>query len=487
VVGLFYLAPVLRLLPALTEPGMRKVLYALCAFYLLEWLHVVLQFEAVLKRELFAFIILLALVVFAWLTRPSRLNMQRVPKWRRRALFAGISVGLFLLAGSLLANVLGFVSLSQILGLGTLFSAFTFALLYTVVRVLHLGISMVVSSAWFRSLPDAPGDVIERWGQRLFVILALILWVNVDLYLFTVRGSVVEALRGALQYPISFGKFHITLGGTLGLVLLLFLGYIIANIASFVLGQMLLPKLSLRPGMAYAISRVTYYVLLVGLFFAGLTNAGLELDKFTIITGALGLGVGFGLQNIVNNFASGLIILFERPIRIGDTVEVSGVVGTVRHIGARSSTVLTFQGAEVILPNSTLLSNQVANWTLSSARRRVEIPVGISYGTDPQLALRLLTEIATSNPQVLHYPQPEALFLGFGESALNFELRFWAAQSTWFELKSQIGLAILQSFRQAGIDIPYPQRDLHVRSVESPIKEDVSTSNKAIDRMAAKS
>ena len=158
------------------------------------------------------------------------------------------------------------------------------------------------------------------------------------------------------------------MGGTLGIVLLLVVGYIVANVASFVLGKILLPKLSLRGGMAYAISRVTYYVLLAGLFFIALANAGLQLDKFTVITGALGLGIGFGLQNIVSNFASGLIVLFERPIRINDTVEIGGITGIVRRIGARSSTVLTAQGAEVIFPNSNLLSNQVTNWTLSSTR-----------------------------------------------------------------------------------------------------------------------
>ena len=235
-----------------------------------------------------------------------------------------------------------------------------------------------------------------------------------------------------------------------------------------------LPRLSLRGGMSYAISRVTYYVLLVGIFFAALLDAGVELNKFTVITGAVGLGVGFGLQNIINNFASGLIILFERPFRIGDTVEVGGVVGTVKRIGSRSSTVLTVQYAEVIVPNSNLLSDQVTNWTLTSARRRVEVPVGVAYGTNPESALKLLIEVAESNPRILKEPRPEAFFLGFGESALNLELRFWAAESIWFELKSEVGLAVFHALREAGIEIPYPQRDLHVRALDYPVKKEPS-------------
>jgi potassium efflux system protein len=474
VFGLIYLVPVLRLSPGLIKPGMRGLLYALCAFYVLEWMNVILQFGAVFKRELFAIILFLALLILSWLTRPSRLRIQSALGWRHGLLVVSTRIGLLLLAVSLCANILGFVSLSQVLGVGTIFSGFIFALLYTLVRVLDLGLGIVLGSKWFQSMPDARSNVVERWGRRILIGGALLLWLNNNLSLFTVRESVMAALKDAMEYPIGFGKLRVTLGGTLSLFFFLLLGYAIANIAKFILEDILLPKLSLRGGLTYAISRVTYYVLLVGIFFAALANAGVELSKFTLITGAVGLGVGFGLQNIVNNFASGLIILFERPFRIGDTVEVGGVEGTVKRIGARSSTVLTFQYAEVILPNSNLLSNQVINWTLTSARRRVEVPVGVAYGTNPELALNLLIEVAESNPRILKEPRPEAFFLGFGESALNLELRFWAAQSIWFELKSEVGLAVFHTLRKAGIEIPYPQRDLHVRALDYPVKKEPS-------------
>ena len=474
VVCLAYIVPILRLLPALIEPPMRKVMYTLCVFYVLQWTHLVLQFGGTFKRELFAMILFLALLTFAWVTRPSRLATPPGSGWPRKLLIIGIRVGLLLLAVSLCFNILGFVSLSQLLGVATLFAGFIFALIYTIVRVLELALAIVLNSQWFLSLPEKPSDGIERWGRRLIVGCAALLWLNIDLYLFAAHDAVMQALNSFLEYPIGFGKVHITLGGTLSLVFFLLLGYVIANIAKFVLEEILLPKLSLRGGLGYAISRVTYYVLLVGIFFGAMANAGVELNKFTMITGAVGLGVGFGLQNIVNNFASGLIILFERPFRIGDTVEVSGVVGTVKRIGARSSTILTFQYAEVIVPNSNLLSNQVINWTLTSARRRVEIPVGVAYGTNPELARKLLIEVAHANPRILRDPKPEAFFLGFGESALNLELRFWAAQSIWFELKSEIGLAVFRALRQAGIEIPFPQRDLHVRSIESALQVESS-------------
>jgi len=237
------------------------------------------------------------------------------------------------------------------------------------------------------------------------------------------------------------------------------------------LKKVVLPKLSLNRGVPYAISTITYYVLLLLVVSAALSAAGVQLNKFTVLTGALGVGLGFGLQNVVNNFVSGLILLFERPIHLGDTVEIGGLVGAVRRIGARSSTILTFQGAEVIVPNSNLLSNQVINWTLSSQWRRVDVPIRVAYRTDPERVLTLLVEVAEANPRVVRERPPTAYFLGFGDSALNFELRFWSAhQDTWFELQSEVVVAVARALQNAGIEIPFPQQDLHVRSVDASVR-----------------
>jgi small-conductance mechanosensitive channel len=212
-------------------------------------------------------------------------------------------------------------------------------------------------------------------------------------------------------------------------------------------------------------------VLLLLVAVVTLAEAGVELNKFTVLTGAIGVGLGFGLQNVVNNFVSGLILLFERPIHLGDTLEIGGMVGTVRRIGARSSTILTFQGAEVIVPNSNLISNQMINWTLTSQWRRVDVRVPVAYGTEPERVLKLLVEVAESNPEVLRERPPAAFFLGCGESALNFELRFWSAhQDAWFQLQSEVAIAVVKALQKAGIEIPFPQRDLHVRSLEPSVR-----------------
>jgi potassium-dependent mechanosensitive channel len=471
VIYLLYLVPALRLLPPLIHSGLLPFLYTLAAVYLLEGVQLMAQLPPVLKREIFALIVFSALVVFAWLTRPSRVRHLRISCRSVRLLAFGVRAGLILLAASLAANIFGFLALAQILGVATILGAFVGVALYTAVRVLHLILTTVLYSDWARFLPESRRETIERWGPRLLAFGASLLWLDAALYLFTIHDTVTSALSSVLRYPIGFTRVHFTLGGVLSLLLILVLGYVLAHAITLLLQNVLLSRLPLQRGLPYAISTVTYYLLLLLVFLAALTDAGVELNKFTVVTGALGVGVGFGLQNIVNNFVSGLILLFERPIRVGDTVEAGGVVGTVKRIGARSSTLQTFQGSEVIVPNSNLLSNQVINWTLSSPWRCVQTPVGVAYGTDPEPVLKLLVEVAESYPGVMRDPRPTAFFLGFGDNALNFELRFWAGQDAWFQLKSDVTIGVVRALREAGIEIPFPQQDLHIRSIDASVRE----------------
>jgi len=464
---LLYMIPVLRLLTLLIESKFQIVLYVLAIFYALCGIYLLVQLPKFFRREVYALLMFGALVSFGWIASKLRINPTLKQNRNTRTLWIGIYAGGVILGGSLLANVVGFVSLSQVLGLSVLVGTFVAAALFSVVRVLALILSTVLRTNWARSLLEVRTDAVERWGCRVLSLAAFLLWLKAMLRLLAVYESVVDALSKLIRHPIGFGGMYFTFGGVLTVVIVLLFGYALANGFTFVLKRLVLPKLSLKRGLPYAISTVTYYFLLLLVAAAALSAAGIELNKFTVLTGALGVGLGFGLQNIVNNFVSGLILLFERPIHVGDTVDVGGLVGMVRRIGARSSTILTFQGAEVIVPNNNLISNQVINWTLSSQWRRVDIPVNIAYGTDPERVIKLLEGVAESHPRVLLARPPVAFFLGFGESALNFELRFWAAQQdTWFQLQSDVTVAVAKALREAGIEIPFPQRDLHIRSID---------------------
>jgi potassium efflux system protein len=184
------------------------------------------------------------------------------------------------------------------------------------------------------------------------------------------------------------------------------------------------------------------------------------------VISALGVGIGFGMQNVVNNFISGLILLFERPIKVGDLLQVDELWGNVTRIGIRSSTIRTFAGADVIVPNGDLTSNRVTNWTLSDLRRRVSLPVGVAYGTDAATVIELLKGVAVSHEATLEHPEPYVLFTGFGDSSLDFEIRLWTeSEDANTIVRSDIAVATQAALARAGINVPFPQRDVHVANV----------------------
>jgi small-conductance mechanosensitive channel len=193
--------------------------------------------------------------------------------------------------------------------------------------------------------------------------------------------------------------------------------------------------------------------------------AGIDLTQITLILGALSVGIGFGLQNIVNNFISGIILLFERPIQVGDTVQVGDLLGVVRNIGIRASNVRTYTGAEVIVPNSELVSGQVINWTLSDRYRRLELDVGVAYGNRPAEVIAVLEAVVAAHEGALKTPAPFVRFRGFGDSALDFRVYVWVDYDEGLTQTSAILSEIYDALAEAGIEIPFPQRDLHLRSV----------------------
>lgn len=473
-----YIVPLVRVLGPNVNPDIRRFIYVLAGLYVSEGFHLLIQFPLPLRRQIAAAVTLAGLLAFLWLAYGLRLRGNR----NVRVVAISVRAALFLLLASLLANIFGFVSLSQVLRFAVVVGLFDAAVLFCGSHTLTFLLQGFLRLSRSRSLPTVHVDRIMRWGSWLLGAGAVVIWCRSMLRLFTVYDTVVGTVSEVLRAPIGFERIQFSLGEVLGLLSILLGGYALANALTFVLKNIVLPKIPLKRGLPYAISTVTYYLLLILVAVAALSTTGVELNKFTVLTGALGVGLGFGLQNIVNNFVSGLILLFERPIHVGDTVDVGGLVGIVRRIGARSSTVVTFQGAEVIVPNSNLLSNQVINWTLSSPWRRVDVPVRIAYGTDPQTIIKLLVRVAGSDPRVLLERPPEAFFLGFGESALNFELRFWSdRQDTWLQLQSDVTVAVSKALQEAGIEIPFPQRDLHLRSVsvaaaESLLSDSRSTS-----------
>ena len=218
--------------------------------------------------------------------------------------------------------------------------------------------------------------------------------------------------------------------------------------------------------LQYAISQIVSNVVLVVGIFIVLENTGIHLAALTVFAGAVGVGIGFGLQNIASNFISGLVILAERPITIGDRVEVAGIAGQVQQIRARSTVILTNDNIAMIVPNTKFIDSPVTNWTYGDPRVRFRIPIGVAYGSDIAAVREALLAAGRDNPNTLSDPAPNVYLEKFGENSIEFELVVWSSEMSYRprRFRSDLNFAIEQKLREAGIEIPFPQRDLHIRS-----------------------
>ena len=260
--------------------------------------------------------------------------------------------------------------------------------------------------------------------------------------------------------------------------------FLLARWVQVLLQEDVFSRVRTSRGVPYAVSNLARYSVICLGFLVGLSAAGVEVTKLAVVAGGLGVGIGFGLQNVVNNFVSGLILLFERPIDVGDTIELSDTSGTMKRIGIRASVIRTFDGAEVIVPNGMLISDKVTNWTLSDRRRRVDLNVGVEYGTPAQRVIDLLVDVAKANPKVIRDPEPVAFFENFGDSSLDFKLRAWfdADSSTnTHTIHSDIAVAVQQALEDASIGVPFPQRDLRLISVPDNAAPDLGAAKPQSD------
>lgn len=233
----------------------------------------------------------------------------------------------------------------------------------------------------------------------------------------------------------------------------------------------LLQRIPLDNSIRYAITSLASYLIWVIGIVATFGAMGIGWSKVQWLVAAVTVGVGFGLQEIVANFISGIIILFERPVRVGDTVTIGGTSGTVSRIRIRATTIVDWDRKELIIPNKEFITGRVVNWTLSDSQLRLVLPVGVAYGTDPSLVERLLVQIAAEHPNVVKDPPPSAVLTGFGDNALNFELRcVLPAIDQMTRTRHELNSTIARVFAERGVEISFPQRDLHLRSSDAPLR-----------------
>lgn len=462
---------ILVLLPPLIEPLFHLPLYGLVGVYVFNAVLAWVTLSSSAKREVQFLGFLVAIVLFTYFLRPKSLAEVETKGRHHGILILAARLALAVLAVAQVANIFGYYKLMQYLAVACVYSAFIALVVFTAHRVFALLFLAAIEapSAEQLALVRLHREGIARWTPRVLQWAGILVWLGATLDLLNVRMWANERIAALLDFNIVGGSGNITLGGVLGFWAILMAGFALSTSLRFLLREELLKRLELKRGIPELISTTLHYLLLLLVFLFAVNAGGVALNKFTVLTGALGVGVGFGLQNIINNFVSGLILQFERPVRVGDVVELdAGVTGSVTRIGIRSSTVQTFRGAEVIIPNASFISSNVTNWTLSEAKRRIELPVGVAYGTDPKLVKELLERPAIQHSDVLTSPEPAVFFKGFGDSSLNFELQFWVMQeSNVVRVKSEVALEVMRLLDEADIEIPFPQRDLRLRAVDA--------------------
>jgi len=317
---------------------------------------------------------------------------------------------------------------------------------------------------------DETEPIIDRLARLIDIAIVGLVLLPAILMIWGVYDSLTVATTALLSLGFSLGSQRIDVG-----LLLVSTGILYASfLASWIIQKLLVDEVLLKgrfeKGVRFSIGRLAHYAIVLAGFLFALSTLGFEISKITIMLSALGVGIGFGLQGIANNFVSGLILLFERPVRVGDVIQVTGDWAEIKKIGIRATTVQTFDRADRVIPNANLISNEVTNWTLTNRQVRLIIPVGVAYGSDIDLVTETLMACAQTNPKVAKRPEPRVFFLNFGESALDFELRVFVSDfDLRIEVRSALHYQIDRSFRAANIEIAFPQRDVHMRSVDTPV------------------
>jgi small-conductance mechanosensitive channel len=486
------LIPVLRLLPDRVYRALGAWPYVASVLYLLNLLGFLLLANTFLHRCHLLAVTILTLVMLLWLLlRPRQqtaavntstdahlltIRIMRIASW----------IAVVILATSSIANVYGNVSLAEMLTDALLFSGYVGLALYAGANVLTSMLHLLLSRPAVARvhLIAQSGRAILRSVTRLLYTVAFIGWAIIMAYQFRILRPLQQAAAIVSDYEVSLGALSVSLGGVLLFLFSVWLAFWVAKTVRFILRDEVLPNMSLPRGVANSIASLTYYALVLLGLLTALVVAGFQIGQLTLVIGAIGVGVGLGLQNVVNNFVSGLILMFERPIQLGDAIDVAGSSGTVREIGMRATTLATFDGAEVVVPNGTLLSEKLVNWTLSNKSCRMEVKLGVAYGTPPKQVIDLLLQVAKATPGIIEKPQPAILFTGFGSNSLDFKVRAWTDNyDEWISVHSDLTLRIHDAIVAAGIEIPVPQRDLHLRSIDPDVKaaltrQDISTDTK---------
>ena len=461
--GALVLAPAVIILRRLIERGMYPVLYALVAFYVVDQVRLIAA-PLQLAPRLIVFAEMVGAVVFSgWLlARSGPVARAAARDSPDQALRSGAILhwagwaALALAIASLAANMLGYVGLANLLGNALLATAYAAVMLYALVEIADGLFVMALHLPPFTLLGAVKRHraLISRRVLRFMQWAAAGLLVLFALDRLGLRDRLFKSAQEILIAESHWGAIRVSLADLLEFAVSVWAAFLLSRFVRFLLEEDVYTRFNMRRGMPYAISTMLNYVILIVGFLAGVGALGFDMTKFTILAGAFSIGVGFGLQNIFNNFVSGLILLFERPVKVGDVIQIEDASGIVEHIGIRASTVRTTTGSEIIVPNGKLISERVVNWTFSSHERSIQLPIAVPIGTDLPSVIRVLEEVARQCEPIAKTPPPKAIVVRMGPDWLGLELHAWTERvDRWMEIRSDLAVAAAAALAQAKITV----------------------------------
>ena len=474
-VGLLLVLPVLVLILPLLEATTRPAMLFLATLYVVDQFRDLIEAAPLVARLIFILEMIAAIGIIVWVVRSRSWHQEndskRTRRWQKFIRF-GLNVALFLLAIATLTAIAGYVRLAVLIGSGVLNSLYLALLLIALERTAESVIRLILHThvaQSFNVLKTRSRQLHRRLGA-LLGLGVVVIWILVTLDLFALQDYLWATIKGILFAEFKTGTIAISFADVLAFVVTIIVSVLFARFIVMMLDEDVYPRIKLGRGVSFAISSVAKYGIILLGFLVAVGAMGIGMDRITILLGAFGVGLGFGLQTVVNNFVSGMILIFERPIQIGDSVEIGSVKGRITRMGIRSSTVRSFEGADITVPNGTLLSDALTNWTMTDRNRRLEVAVGVAYGTDPDTVIEALNSALEDQQGILKEPAPQVVFNGFGDNSLDFLLRAWVADNDEFvSIRSKIALAMNRALNERGIEIPFPQRDIHLRSISPEV------------------
>jgi potassium efflux system protein len=453
-IGAASLIPTVIILRRLIDRRLFTILNSLVVFYFLDQLRSIVAVVPVVARLLLMLEMLGAAVLLIVFIRSTRQEQTSARVWAIVRFIGWLWTAAFILA--FFGDVIGYESLANVIGDAALGSAYLAVILYACARVLS---SLFVIA--MRSRPLVLLKMVRNHQQvllarvRTFLYwIAGVAWVLGVLASLSLATPAWEFLGKILSAQLSIGELHITFGHVLEFLLTVWVTTRLSRTLRFVLEEDVYDRLALPGGIPYAISKIVNYIILLIGFFVGVSALGVPMTQFTVLASAFTLGIGFGLQNIFNNFVSGLILLFERPIRVGDVIQMNDTTGVVGHIGIRASIIRTPDSSEIIVPNGNLIAGQVTNWTLSNRQRGMTLSLSLASTADPCKVMDLLTRVAAAQPLVTKSPAPQAFLCKLGPDSFSYDLHVWTNNAEqWAKLRSELAVALNAELAQESIAI----------------------------------